>query len=559
MYAALAFACGARAADAPLSANDPTRALPPTGVAPAASLDYRPPAAPPAALDTTPRLVLRGVSFDNARAVPEFRLRPAWSDLEGKTVSLSDLRAIGRRAEAIYVQSGYPFVAVMLTVQEVKDGVVHYKVVEGRITDLTVLGSDPHARRQATAMLLPLVNRQPLSLGAVNRAYQIARDVPGLSLSGTLRRGSEPGGMDLVVSAKREEWRTYANANNLYAESVGPWGVLAGVDHFGASQYGDQTSLQVYTSAPVGRQVMVRMSEALHVDPNGTVIGLSGLWGRAEPQGDLSPLALATDVFSLRLEASRPIWKRPDASLVVNLALEGSNQRTRVYGSTGLSDDKLRDLSLSLSAEKTGALGRIAASGEIHQNLQILGASRKGDVNLSRLGADPQATIFRFGVEGQTVSWSGLQLAVRLDTQYAAHALATPDQYSVGNLTIGRGYQPAALLGDSAVAGSFELRNGPYKIGRGLYAQPFVFLDAARLWNHGAAAFAERSVSSAGGGVRLELNSNLHMDLIYAVPQDPPLGLGEKRPGPSVLVNVTVGFNDIFNAIHRRIASGGAK
>ena len=474
-------------------------------------------------------------------------------------MSLSDLRAIGGRAEAIYARAGYPFVAVVLRVQEIEGGIVHFEVVEGRISDLTVLGSDPVARRQATAALEPLVNRKSLSVGDVNNAYQLARDVPGLSIAGTLRRGSEPGGMDLVVAAKRDEWRTYINVNDLYADPVGPWGFLVGVDHYGSSEHGDQTSVQVYSSVPFGRQVLVRGSESVRLNSAGTTVGVSGLWGQANPQGAEAPLALATNEATIRAEVSQPLWKQPDASLLVDLALEGSDQRTLVFSKIGLSDDKLRDLSFNVSGEKTGGPGRIAFTVELHQDLGILGASQAGDTNLSRLGANPEATILRAGMEGEVAAFHGVRLALRLDTQYSGSALTEPDQYSVGNLTIGRGYQPGSALGDSAVAGSFEVRFGPATLGHGLNVQPFVFVDAVRLWNHGIAPFAERTLDSYGGGVRFQIASKLHMDLLVALPQRSPLGLGDPTPGPTVLMNLTVGLNDLFSAIHRRIASGVGK
>jgi hemolysin activation/secretion protein len=146
-----------------------------------------------------------------------------------------------------------------------------------------------------------------------------------------------------------------------------------------------------------------------------------------------------------------------------------------------------------------------------------------------------------------------------MDSQYSGSALTTPDQYSAGNLTIGRGYQPGAALGDSAVAGSFEVRVGPFAATKTLQLEPFGFYDVVGLYNHGVAAFRSRTLSSAGAGVRLQLDGMAHMDLVYAVPLTAPLGLGESRPTPEVLVNLTVGLNDAFTAIHRKLASGLGK
>ena len=198
MAAAVVWAATAAfAVAAPLAHNDPTQVLPAPPPAPTPALNLPTAPAPLARQDKSVRLTLVGVKFNGAVAVPEARLQPAWAGMQGKSVSLADLRAIGRRAEAIYAQAGYPFVAVVLTVQEVKNGIVNYDVVEGRISDLTVLGSSLAARRQATAAFQPIVNRSPLALADVKSAYQLAKLVPGLSISGTLRRGSEPGGMEL--------------------------------------------------------------------------------------------------------------------------------------------------------------------------------------------------------------------------------------------------------------------------------------------------------------------------------------------------------------------------
>jgi hemolysin activation/secretion protein len=551
------FASPAEAA-APLAPNDPTQVLPrtPTNSAP---LDVHSGQATGGPQDTAVRLVLRGVVFDGVKAVRETALNGAWAPYVGKPVSLADLRAIGRRAEKLYAKAGYPFVAVVLRVQQVKDGVVHYDAVEGHISGLTVLGSSRVARRQATAALDQVVNKAPLSLEMVESAYQSAKDVPGLSISGTLRRGSEAGGMDLVVATQREEWRTYVNVNNLYADPVGPWGVLVGVDHFGDTTYGDQESVQVYTSVPADRQILVRGSYAIRLNDVGTTFTLSGLWGQAHPQGNLSALAIAQDVTSLRADVAQPIWDRPDGKLQVDLALEGSDQKTDVFSSVKLSNDKLRDLSFSAAGEQRGDFGRFAASFELHQNIDFAGASHLDDADLSRVGADPQATILRASAEAESATIDHVRFDIRLDSQYADHPLTIPDQYSAGNLTIGRGYQPGAALGDRAIGGSAEMRIGPFEAVKKIQIEPFLFADSVDLWNTGFAPFEHRRLESLGGGVRFQVNGKAHLDLLCAVPQTPPLGLGEKTPSPMVLMNLTFSLDDAFAAIHRKLfPSSGA-
>jgi hemolysin activation/secretion protein len=510
--------------------------------------------------DNTPRLVLNGVAFDGAVAVAQERLTAAWRRYRGKPVGLGDLRAIGRNAEAIYAKAGYPFVAVVLKAQDVRDGVVHFNVVEGRISDLTILGSNPTARRQATALLQPLVGRHPLSVADVETAYELAQKVPDLSIDGALRRGSQPGGMDLVVAARRgDPWRAYLNVNDLYADTVGPWGVLAGVDYFGSATHGDQGSAQIYTSVPFGRQLLLRGSYSIGLNGSGTTLAVSGLLGNANPKGALAALALATDIATLRVDLSQPIVERRQASLVADISLEGSNQRTKVFSRVGLSDDKLRDLDASLSGEQTNAIGRWAGTLELRQGLDFAGASHRGDPLLSRIDGDPDATIWKFSGEAQSNVVEHVSLAARVEAQYSSHPLTAPDQYTPGNLSIGRGYQPGVALGDSAAAGSLELRVGPFPLNRILQVQPFIFADGVRLYNHPVAPFAERTLRSTGGGVRCEISGKMHIDLIFADPLDAPGGFGARQPPAIFLLNMTVNANDAFAAIHQRLARGAEK
>jgi hemolysin activation/secretion protein len=551
----LAAVAGAARADPPLAHNDPNQVAPLPPPQASAPLAVPTTGAASTAEDTAPRFVLKGASFDGASALSASALRPAWAPFVGKPVSLADLRAIGHAAEAIYARDGFPFIAVLLKVQQVEDGVVRYDVIEGKISGVTVLGADPVARRQATAMLEPLVNRAPLSLADVETAYELARRVPGLSISGALRRSETPGGMDLVVDARREGWRAYVNVNDLYADAVGPWGVLVGLDYNGGSQYGDTTSLEAYTSIPVGRQVLFHTSYSQGLDADGLTATVSALVGTANPKGSAIPLELATNIEALHLEAAQPLWERPNSNVVLTAAFDASNQRTQVFGNQVESDDKLRIFSLGVAGELTSSLGRLAASASVRQGVDFLGASRPGDTDLSRVGGDPQALVFHFGLEGQTPSRFLVQLAVRIDAQQTADALTAPDEYSVGNLTIGRGYQPGEILGDSALGGSFEFRLGPVPIQSHFTAQPFAFVDAVRLWNNNdTALFRQGLFSSVGGGVRFQIAGKFNLELTYAVPQDSLPTPGVPKPSPLVLVNLTVGLTDAFEAIHRRLA-----
>jgi hemolysin activation/secretion protein len=547
----LALPAAAYAADAPPVSNttDPSSvAKPPTTDSAPLKTPERAPEAGGAS--RAPRFTLTRVQFDGVAAISPGALDAAWREFVGKPVSLADLRRIARKAELIYGQAGYPFVAIVLTPQKVEDGIVHFTVVEGRISSLTVLSNDSVARRQVAAAFTGLIDRSPLSSAEVEGAYGRAKDVPGLVIDGALRRGGVPGGMDLVVRARHQDWRIYANTNNLYPDTVGPWGALVGVDHFGASPYGDQTSFQLYSSLDGGQQTVARLSH--HQVLNGAGTSVSGLLlvARANPAGVVAPLDLATNVVAARLSVSQPLVQRLFFSLQGSLTFEANDQRTKVFSSVALTNDRLRILSLALGGDGAVAGVGYNYSVEIRQGVDGLNSSKQGDTDLSRLGADPQATVGRLFVDAQSPPFRTVRIYGRFDGQLAGAPLAAPEQFAVGNLTVGRGYQPGASFGDSAVGGSAEMRFGPYAV-KGFKVQPFAFYDTARLWNLTPGAHRDHTVASAGAGLRIEAPGRMHLDLTYAAPQSSAQDLGDPTPHSRVLLSLTVGLDDLFKGRRR--------
>ena len=92
-------------------------------------------------------------------------------------------------------------------------------------------------------------------------------------------------------------------------------------------------------------------------------------------------------------------------------------------------------------------------------------------------------------------------------------ALLSFEEFTAGNYTVGRGYDPATLSGDSGVGLMAELRGPrwmPMKQSK-LTLQPYVFGDAAWVWNKNDGVGADH-LKSAGGGVRAELSDRFRLD-----------------------------------------------
>ena len=172
-------------------------------------------------------------------------------------------------------------------------------------------------------------------------------------------------------------------------------------------------------------------------------------------------------------------------------------------------------LSLGLSGTAATALSQVGWSLELRQGLDLAKASRRHDLNLSRIGGDPAATLLRGTVAVQQSLWSGWTGSVKVQGQYADQALLVPEQFSIGNLSIVRGYDPSALLGDKVVAAAIELHTPVIKLPWKTRAKLFGFADGASL-STVMSNVADHWAASRGLGASVEFANGMTAELTFA-------------------------------------------
>jgi hemolysin activation/secretion protein len=123
--------------------------------------------------------------------------------------------------------------------------------------------------------------------------------------------------------------------------------------------------------------------------------------------------------------------------------------------------------------------------------------------------------------------------------QYSSDPLLSYEQLGIGNLSIGRGYDPNSVPGDRGVAGSLELRYGPINFASAGIS-PFAFFDAARVSNLGPSGYT-LTVKSVGGGLRASIVDRIGASLSFAHSLDGTYP-GAPRADDRLLFNLTTGF-----------------
>ena len=163
-----------------------------------------------------------------------------------------------------------------------------------------------------------------------------------------------------------------------------------------------------------------------------------------------------------------------------------------------------------------------------------------GSTPQSRPDADPTATLVRFNGTAELGLGDSLAVAVSPRAQYGFDKLLSFEQFTAGNYTVGRGYDPSTLTGDSGAGITVELRGPrmtPFKR-TPVQVQPYIFGDAAWTWTRGQ--FSDpKHLTSAGGGIRGELSDRVALDALVAVPLERAGMIDERKGDARILFTLT--------------------
>jgi len=353
-----------------------------------------------------------------------------------------------------------------------------------------------------------------------------------------------------------------ANIQNYGSQELGLWGGLLRAQLFGLTGLGDRTTAAVYTTSDFHEQQTLQLGHDFRLGSEGLMLAGNFVYAWARPA-----LGDGTDIKSRTLfataEVGYPFIRRQSHSLRGSIGLDYVNQDVDLDG-IDLTRDRLRVAFARLAADALSSnysrpgfslvepRWRLSGLAEIRRGLSIFGATDScgpagadclgpDDVPPSRIEGDATATVVRGNAYGEFRPVPKLTLAMGARGQLTNQPLLSFEEFSAGNYTVGRGYDPGSLLGDRGVGIQSEVRIGslypssPRRAGLEGYA----FFDYARISNRDRLFVDEssRHLSSIGAGARASFN-RFYLDAALAVPLT-HVGLLDEKPDPRVLVSLT--------------------
>jgi hemolysin activation/secretion protein len=491
--------------------------------------------------DSTLTFQLKSVAFSGAVGVAAKSLDQASRTQVGKTIPVSSICDIRDRAAAILFSHGI-LARVEIPAQRIADGQLQLDVIEARIAGIRFHGDAGPAQAKVEGYLEHLRGLAPFNLNVAQRYLLLAADVPGVQIQAAIRPSAEGrGAVDLDVTISRRILAVAANVQNYGSQTLGPWAGLARVDVKGLTPYGDQSSLVVYSTSDLVEQRVAQLIEEFRPWDRGLILRGSVSYAWTRPGGVLAPLKLDGNAIDAEFSANYPLLRTRRINLNASGGLAIVNQNTDFSGGGALIDDKLRVFFARLDGTARKSLLGMPFEGEagfeVRQGINALGASKVGDTALSRANGDPQALVGRADGHASLAFTSWLQGYVGYQAQYASQPLLSYEQTAVGNLTIGRGYDPSSVTGDRGAAAAAEARLTPFRLPAGFSASAYTFYDLAYV------EYVDNSqkttVRSAGAGLRISAPQGVDIDVFYADPFDKPTPSASSKPPARVMLAIT--------------------
>jgi hemolysin activation/secretion protein len=503
----------------------------------------------------------QAVIDDDAKILTDREKQAVLADLIGRRITPRQLCDIRDRLAARIFRRGV-LARVNIPTQTISGGVVVFHVFPARIQAVRIDGDVGPVQGKIEAYLSHLRRRNVFNLDQVQRWLLIVNDLPGVqavaSVVHSTSPGAGPGALDLVVTLRRTEIDETGLIANYNAKTLGPWSGLARVDINSLTGLGEQSSITAYTTLGNERQAVLQVTESARLGSSGLYTLASFSYGRARPGNVLAPLDLTGQSYVGTIEADYPLIRLQRRTLMIAGGMDFVNQDTRLPDNQALADDALRVLwgrvAGSISATDRPWRDNLVSTTadltvQVRKGLDVLGASQPGARGLSNtLGLADSWVVRAEGhaairIAPRNVHYIPVTLSAHFLGQWADRPLLGYEQQGIGNLTIGRGYDPSAASADEIVALGLRADLGPIRVGRRLQVSPYVFGDTAHLSY--LTAQPDVTVHSVGGGMSFRVpydarGNAVRIDAGYARPLDKAIRFAVKNPPELFLVQIIV-------------------
>jgi len=453
---------------------------------------------------------------------------PIAQEVEGKEVTVEDLRRVADKITQLYLDKGYITSRAVLVDQPIADGTVQIQAIEGRLSEIKVEGnrrlSSGYIRRRVRLGASP-----PLRADRLEDQLRLLRADPLFkNVEASLRSGGRIGESILIVRVT--EARPFVGSigvDNYSPPSVGPDRLVVAAAVRNLTGIGDTFDVS-HKRSTTGGSIIYDISYRTPVNPMNGTLQLRAIIDRNRvTQEPFDILNIRGETERYEISFRQPLVRTPREEFALSAGFSFKDGQTFIFDDPiptpfGIGPDsegvsRTSVFRFGQDYVKRDSQGAWALRSQLNFGVGLLDAT----INEAPI---PDSRFFSWLGQVQRVQRidSSQLLIIQADVQLTPHTLLPSEQFVIGGGQSLRGYRQNARSADNGFRFSVEDRITLERNEAGAsILQLAPFFDMGSVWNHPDnpnTVADQRFLASIGLGLLWEPIPNLNLRLDYAIP-----------------------------------------
>lgn len=481
----------------------------------------------------------------------------------GPGKQLADVEGARAALEKVYQDAGFLSVFVDLPEQQITEGLVHLRVLEGRVGRLAVVGARYYSQGYIRDHVPELQDGKVPNFNAVQSQLATVNRTEDRRVQPVLRPGRTPGTVEAELQVSdRLPMGGRVELYNSHAQYTKPWRLQATAHYDNLFQLEHVLSLTAIVAPQDVNQSKVFTASYTMPEANGDAWLVYGLASDSsvEPLGSTNVIGKGTTL------GLRRIWSLPALSEYTHTFSAGADYKDQKEDTIAGSDrlaTPVRYLPFNLaynggwqhadqSQTTFSATAVFGIRPWIKRSVDCAGYGTLDQFDCKRDSADGGFSTLRLDVRHTEPVFGRWAVQGRLAGQVATGPLISAEQYSIGGADTVRGYLDGESIGDHGALMSLELHSPNWAVLDAGAADDwrksidnlmgYAFFDAGHTVTINPAAGQAERGNLAGTGFGLKARALKHAEADLAVAW--PLKSTQATPSgqPHVHVRMAVDF-----------------
>lgn len=535
-----------------------------------------PPVAPPVEPPTPPnpqptpeppRFLANEIRVTGSTILDAEDIQAITAPLEGTLVTIEDLRKVANQITGLYLERDFMTSRAVLVDQEIVNGVVEIRVVEGRLSEIQIEGNT-HVNQSYIRERIELGAKVPLRPSQLEDQLRLLRANPLFdNIEATIRAGEGLGESILLVRVtEAERFGASVNVDNYSPPSVGSERLVLSARYRNLTGWGDELAAG-YNRSTAGGTDVFDFSYRLPVNAMDGTLQLRASPSRnqvlreasprpiqeqqpvpGQPARPSDPLEISGERQLYEVSFRQPLIRSSREEFALNLGFSYQNGQTFLFegpfpfgiGPDENGESRTSAIQFGQDYVRRDTQGAWAFRSSFNFGTGLLDATDSSQTfnELSKSENDViQASVMDITADtipdGQFFSWLGqIQrvqrlsdnnlLIAQLDVQLTPDSLLPAHQFVIGGGLSVRGFRQNARSGDNGFRFSLEDRIALGRNAGGLPTFQIVpFIDAGGVWNvpsNPNTSPDQRFLVGTGIGLLWEPEPRVRIRVDYAIP-----------------------------------------